>query len=1324
MKIKITSTVWIFQRLQLFRLMRIFFILVTVDGFSQSPPKDILNSVVPPSPNAAALGKYGEIPVSLYTGVANITVPIYELKGAELSVPISLSYHPSGIKVDEESSWVGLGWALNAGGVITRAVAGVNDDESNSGYLNTPAIPAKLLDYTYLTGQEATDNGIYLYESTLNMRDPEPDVYYYNFNGYSGKFVFDKSGVPQTIPSSTLRIEVNSHETPLRNFTIVTAEGIRYRFGGDDAYVETSEPEYIKYTDQYAFSSKSKLHQKYHSAWYLAEIKTPAGETVSFTYTPEAITTESNYSQTRFIDFNSNLLTQFSNNSTIKNVIGGQRLSKINFKNKEVEFFTNKIREDLNTTTAKALEKIIIRENGVVLSNYILATSYFQSSGSGYLSKRLKLNSIQEFSADLSKSNPPYSFTYDETPMPPRNSFSQDHWGFYNGKSNPNLIPDLNTKQSEIVKTTAIYNDNGVYLLQDARYNNYVQISDKNKTIRFAGADREPQFPAMQALSLTKVTYPTGGYTNFTYEAHDYKLPVPLYVFKSVNKEAAANSITRNVHTVDVNMVQEIQAIPNADPNKPYYAKVEIGFSALPYMQQLKLCATVKPEIRLEDLTTGTTVINFRGAGLSPSPVVYTGAGDEFTMDLLGSVWTISDIRINPTHTYRLFAEMYPCEYLPPDPYYSSIRLYVTVPTTQIQTYNGGAGGLRIRMIESKGDGIAPMVKKFIYKKFGEVSGISSGVLGQLPVYMELNQTINTGVPTKTYSTKVSGFKKAVDNNLFNTQATYTSVMGLYSGSRYVLGQTSGSHIGYTEVQEWSCDDVSAITAVGGKIIHRFTSFNDHPDVNPTVIGLSFTGGINPFVSKADPMSLNPGTQYTPFAIPMSYDYKRGLITYQEYRNSANVIVKKVQYTYNAVTEVNNLKIIDGLKIMDLTQRGDGGHDLVYAKYSYRAAWNYLNQKTEITYDQNGANPSTVTTSYEYSNPVHMQLTGASTIFENAGTSNQRKLYTRKYYPLDYTFQGVLSDNATAIRSMAMEKHIWNVPVEQLNYTVIGSTQFVTEGYLSAFKLVGSGVAKDKDYILKFNNSTLNQDRISFTPGVINSSGKFIQDPHYELLNSYNRYDTNCNLLELSNRQNTSCLIREPNTGNVWAKAVNSNYSSIAYSSFEHIPSVSSAFTNWNYNTSKITNIAYQNGSKAYNLSGAGAITTIQSLVFSQKYKVSLWRKVGSGSALTIIASGVTLTQRPGPTRKGWQYVEAIFTGASALSITGDFIIDELRLYPVNARMGTYTYKDGVGMSSECNESNQTTFFEYDELNRLKLIRDQGDYILKKNEYKYQHIQN
>jgi len=50
---------------------------------------------VPASPNVAALAKFGDYQVSHFTGLPEISIPIFEVKNGSLSIPITLSYHAS-----------------------------------------------------------------------------------------------------------------------------------------------------------------------------------------------------------------------------------------------------------------------------------------------------------------------------------------------------------------------------------------------------------------------------------------------------------------------------------------------------------------------------------------------------------------------------------------------------------------------------------------------------------------------------------------------------------------------------------------------------------------------------------------------------------------------------------------------------------------------------------------------------------------------------------------------------------------------------------------------------------------------------------------------------------------------------------------------------------------------------------------------------------------------------------------------------------------------------------------------------------------------------
>ena len=68
--------------------------------------------------------------VNLVSGDFTYNMPLLEVPGPEGGYPLSLSYH-AGIRPEQEASWVGLGWTLNAG-AINRNVNGYADDVADA----------------------------------------------------------------------------------------------------------------------------------------------------------------------------------------------------------------------------------------------------------------------------------------------------------------------------------------------------------------------------------------------------------------------------------------------------------------------------------------------------------------------------------------------------------------------------------------------------------------------------------------------------------------------------------------------------------------------------------------------------------------------------------------------------------------------------------------------------------------------------------------------------------------------------------------------------------------------------------------------------------------------------------------------------------------------------------------------------------------------------------------------------------------------------------------------------------------------------------------
>lgn len=64
--------------------------------------------------------------VDLYSGDFNYNIPLLNVPGSNGSYPINIAYH-AGIGMEQEASWVGLGWNINPGAIV-RQMRGLPDD--------------------------------------------------------------------------------------------------------------------------------------------------------------------------------------------------------------------------------------------------------------------------------------------------------------------------------------------------------------------------------------------------------------------------------------------------------------------------------------------------------------------------------------------------------------------------------------------------------------------------------------------------------------------------------------------------------------------------------------------------------------------------------------------------------------------------------------------------------------------------------------------------------------------------------------------------------------------------------------------------------------------------------------------------------------------------------------------------------------------------------------------------------------------------------------------------------------------------------------------
>lgn len=81
---------------------------------------------MPLTPQVSEMLRYDQMPVSSYTGVPGISIPLYNINVKGLSLPLTLNYHAGGIAVNQLSGEFGMGWSLNLP-TIVQLVKGKDD---------------------------------------------------------------------------------------------------------------------------------------------------------------------------------------------------------------------------------------------------------------------------------------------------------------------------------------------------------------------------------------------------------------------------------------------------------------------------------------------------------------------------------------------------------------------------------------------------------------------------------------------------------------------------------------------------------------------------------------------------------------------------------------------------------------------------------------------------------------------------------------------------------------------------------------------------------------------------------------------------------------------------------------------------------------------------------------------------------------------------------------------------------------------------------------------------------------------------------------------
>lgn len=1147
-----------------------------------------------PTPNAYSFVKNVDTPVSYFTGKPNISIPIWVVNEPGLEIPITLAYTPSGFKPNDHPGWVGDGFSLNVGGIISRKTKGKRDELF---HIITTTHSGKLIKYGYFfkgvfsnvdrLNEMKEDWGFPYTISEFIDKDPfsfywdgyggkysfvqdwEPDEYSFSFGAYSGKFIMgsgDNPGKPTVISNTNnIKVEIlgfyeeNYTNTAMRTngsvleprslygktfsfsgFRITTPDGTIYEFGCDGKNG-------LKNVDrsQNAFDYDGNPTT---DAWHLSKIISPSGE--------ELATFE--YLQNEWGSNNEDLLAGRMNG--LENIRQLTYSRAISYTNQPDPYVS------------------------VPINGRILHPCYLKKISTKLSEISFGISTTKELRYDTRDISNGYEYMYRNNPIftdriSNRLNLTSDNYNWMQ-------LDYINVREKgkehtsdNTAKICAFY-----YTENDKERLRLLKFQNINK--KYLHTNHQPPYlfsyhnKRNRFITGTEVDQP-----NRIENKDDYgTIQVDNFGFWT-GKDAVLNFVSKYTG------VGVTQSYPAGKPNDKrfYYGSSNPTHS----ISQLDEDALNDFEEQLENIGT------------------QSGSNYHYVIDTIHY----------PTGGRDVF------EYEPNFPDHV-VAFNEDTSKYEVTNYSSSAFGIRIKNIKTyeSSDNSKFKKREFSYNN----SGILTNEVKNLLVY-PVELTIEKG--------------ELSPNLFFEFRGDdVNEEIKIYSTNSFIPGSSngSGSYIGFSKVTEKITDQDNNDF---GKIEYYYRNYEDHPSAYPDVKTKEERTNLDVFENEVHGHST--GNHLPFYALPASsLSIDRGkMIAKKIYKADEEQPLVEEFFQYTKPEDSWDISFIQASYIN--VQRfsfeaygrtgGPAGSNrgqefitthITASNYQYYYYPFYLSKKITKNYFEGSPLITEEETTYNYeyeSNNVY--------VIETTTTNSKGEEIKNKYkYPRDFNY-------LNSVPFKMVNKNILNVPIETLTYVdgkiVSGTfTDYDAFPYEQNLNDITDNhqILPKKIYNLETSSPIAAAD---FTESTISSASIIQKDTRYQLTYNFDAYNSNGTLLQ-SHKEN----------------GVNVSYI-------------------WGYHNTKLI-------AKIINADK----TTIDGILTEEDY---------------IILEG------------------------SPTDTEINDIINKLRDEESlnNSQITSYTYNPLIGVTSITDLRGYTTYYEYDEFNRLKHVKDADGNILSKNQYNY-----
>ncbi|MCJ7936202.1 MAG: hypothetical protein MUW56_21865 [Chryseobacterium sp.] len=741
--------------------------------------------------------KFEEVPVSYYTGIPDINIPLVNIptNNSNVKLNVQLKYHSLNAKPDDKAGEAGLGWSLIAGGTISRTVRGGGPDEKNRtiAFSTSPKVKYGIYNHFYnptykiLNNDNSFNFNDYRFDAGIGKFDTEYDLYQYNFMDKSGRFYvvknLDGTYTAEKLDKNNLKITCSKDAATgvINSFTIIDDKGIKYIFNA----METSQKgiSTIKTgltTGQEEFNPSLELGDYYtsfhlvkindHSNVNLAEFKYDLASEVKYQETPTT---------TRRIAKNVNY-----NNNTDQT--GGQQINPDGSMPGAFE------RQIIYTTSqTRLLTSIDVRGRGTIYFNYEQGR---QDSNYTEPANLYKLKSIQTnyWGQSASQYTDKYIFDYD---------YTNTNFQPYNG---PQLLKKMVLKKVTKISPST---QNSDYLLE---YNGNSSLLKKDDWGYYKASDLSLNNDIVTDV-IKSITYPTKGKVVFNFDENEYSYhPTSTDLMVPVAGYNVTNSFDSDISFLQFGPTkQQFFTIQSAQT-----VSLDLFLGNLIYFNwQFKL---------YKKNTDGTF-----------SPAVYEFG---YAAQTCNKVQPPACLVVNPNPDGQVISEFNKTVYLEPGVYYASLAgdfgpsnpdqtgdtfIAHTTETTYVNAKVQKGGGIRIKDISYLENPASGMVsKKYVYNytNLDDTQRSSGALVFPEPIFRLTNPY--------SYQNKYNNFTISYSAE-FDITTDYNILP---------VQKTQSSDVGYKYI---SVEQIDTNNNKKGKTVYNFRSPIDYPNDATVIVQLT-----------------------------------------------------------------------------------------------------------------------------------------------------------------------------------------------------------------------------------------------------------------------------------------------------------------------------------------------------------------------------------------------------------------------------------------------------------------------------------------------------